>query len=97
MINVLAAHILPAWLDRMWEMIFAGPFLDCSSDTDLPDKTKLIRQMVGRLVTCLSPRQQLKQQQQQQQQQQHSYRNFMNKGQSWAHYDQPISSLIQRF
>ena len=28
-------------------------FLGCSSNTALPDSKKLIRQMVGRLVTCV--------------------------------------------
>ncbi len=32
-------------------MTFMGPLRDCSSSTDFPDRTKLMRQMVGLLVT----------------------------------------------
>ena len=44
---------VPEWLVRTWEMILVVLFLGCSSNTALPDSTKLIRQMVGRLVTCV--------------------------------------------
>ena len=33
-------------------MTFVEPFFGCSSRTGLPESTKLMRQMVGLLVTC---------------------------------------------
>ena len=33
-------------------MTLVEPFLGCSNRTGLPERTKLMRQMVGRLVTC---------------------------------------------
>ena len=33
-------------------MTLLEPFLGCSNKTGLPERTKLMRQMVGRLVTC---------------------------------------------
>ena len=43
---------LPPWLESTCEMTLVEPFLGCSNRTGLPERTKLMRQMVGRLVTC---------------------------------------------
>ena len=43
---------LPPWLESTCEMTLVEPFLGCSNKTGLPERTKLMRQMVGRLVTC---------------------------------------------
>ena len=41
----------PAWLLRTWETTLRGDLRGCSSRTGFPDRTKLIRQTVGRAVT----------------------------------------------
>ena len=51
---VFYSYILdvPPWLVSTCEMTLLEPFLGCSNKTGLPERTKLMRQMVGRLVTC---------------------------------------------